>query len=435
MTRPHRAAPILANGDPSAARRPGLSLTAARALHLSAQGLLRAPPRRASPSDVLAAIERMQLLQIDTINVVARSPYLVLYSRLGQYEPAWLDECLAAARIFETWAHEACFAPMSAWPSLRQHALDKDNHWAIRSARRSHGQDQRGMAAVLQRIRDEGPLRSADFADGDRPRGGWWGWKDEKRWLEAWFALGELMVARREKFQRVYDLSERVLARAGIDPGTQTPVPAHESRRRLIALSVKALGIARPEWIADYYRLGGRVHRDELDELVSAGSLQRVTVRGWDDGAYVHVDHAAQLEAAAAGRLRASRTTFLSPFDPVVWDRRRARDLFDFDYRLECYVPAEKRQFGYFVLPILHRGRLCGRMDAKAHRDDGVLEIRRLDLEEGVSAEAPMCHAIAAALRDFARWHGCERIEMLAGAMARRISKPLAAAIRTAMKG
>lgn len=409
---------------------PVLDHAAARALHLAAQGLLRPWPRRARKGDVLAAIERMQLLQIDTIQVVARSPYLVLYSRLGPYDPAWLDGCLAEAGIFETWAHEACFAPMSSWPLLRQHTLDRRHHWAIQAAHRAQGKADPGMAAVLQRIREHGEMRSADFRDGDRPRGGWWGWKDEKRWLEAWFALGELMVARRDRFQRVYDLSERVLARAGMDPAAHAPLAPAELRRELVARTVLALGIAKPEWVADYYRLGGRVSAGELEDLVERGLLRRVSVQGVPGTAYVHVGNESLLQAAMGGRLRASLTTVLSPFDPVVWDRRRARELFGFDYRLECYVPAEKRRFGYFVLPLLHRGRLCGRMDAKAHRADGVFEIRRLALEEGVDADAPLCEAVAGALHRFARWHGCECISVARGALGPGLARPLRQAIR-----
>lgn len=412
-----------------------LSPVAARLLHLAAQGLLKPWSRRVRKADVLATIERMQLLQIDTIHVVARSPYLVLYSRLGRYPASWLDELLAEAEIFETWAHEACFAPMSNWSLLRQHALDKHHHWAVRSARRTHERGDPGMLALLERIRSEGALRSSDFRGGDRPSGGWWGWKDEKRWLEAWFALGELMVARRERFQRVYDTSERVLARAGIDLGCYEPMPVDVMRRNLIERSVKALGIARPEWLADYYRLGGKVERDELRELVALGRLIPVQVRGWPATAYVHVDLLAQARAAASGRLRASLTTVLSPFDPVVWDRRRAWELFDFDYRLECYVPQPKRQFGYFVLPILHRGRLLGRLDAKAHRTDGVFEIRRIALEQWAAPDEATCVALAQVVHRLAQWHGCAKVLLPRGAADRGLARMLGVALTAASAG
>lgn len=409
---------------------PTLGLAAARTLHLAAQGLLHGPRRRARKPDVLAAIVRMQLLQIDTIHVVARSPWLVLYSRLGAYPPHWLDELLAEGAIFETWAHEACLAPMADWALLHQHAQAKDHHWATRSARRTYGRGEAGMRRILDHIREHGPMRSADFREGHGRRGSWWGWKDGKRWLEAWFALGELMVARRENFQRVYDITDRVLARAGIDRRAHVPLPPDALRRELVERSVKALGVVRPAWVADYYRLGHRVTGEELDALVEAGRLCRVHVRGLAGPAYVHAGLWPLARAAAEGRLRPSRTTVLSPFDPVVWDRRRASELFGFDYRLECYVPPARRQFGYFVLPILHRGRLCGRLDAKAHREDGVFEVRRLALEPDLRPGPTMCASLARMLWPLARWHGCSAVRLVPGAAERGLQGPLAAAIR-----
>jgi uncharacterized protein YcaQ len=229
-----------------------LTRAAARALHLHAQGLLAPVRRRPRRYDVPAAVARMQLLQIDTISVVARSPYLVLFSRLGEYDPAWLDEALAEGSIVESWAHEACFAPMADYPLLRAHLASKAHHWALRHADRQQRENAAGMQRVLARIRDEGPLRSSDFDTAERT-GGWWGWKDEKRWLEALFARGELMVARRERFQRVYDLAERVLERAGVDPLVAAAAPDTAAvRQTLVERSVRALGIARADRIADY---------------------------------------------------------------------------------------------------------------------------------------------------------------------------------------
>lgn len=381
-------------------------------MHLAAQGLLKSQRGRATKADVLAAIERMQLLQIDTIHVVARSPYFVLWSRLGDYRPEWLDELLAEAAIFETWAHEACFAPMADWALLRAHVGDKHHHWAIRNAHRIHREQRAGMDKLLAHVRANGPVRSADFAreQASRGAGGWWGWKNEKRWLEAWFALGELMVARRENFQRVYDLRERVLARTAWHRGDAPASGAGEIDRMLTLKAAHALGIAQAGWLADYYRNGRRRSDADLEPLVADGSLLRVEVRGWDVPGYVHADHRPLLDAALAGRLRPSLTTLLSPFDPVVWDRERARELFDFDYRLECYTPAPKRRYGYFVLPILHRGRLVGRLDAKAHRKDGVFEIKSLVLEEGERVGAGLIDAIAATIARCARWHGASRV-------------------------
>jgi uncharacterized protein YcaQ len=412
---------------------PILSPSAARALHLAAQGLRLPPSTAPTPEHLLAAIARMQLLQIDTIHVVARSPYLVLFSRLGAYPPAWLDQLLAQGRIFETWAHEACFAPIADWPLLRAALRDKSGHWAIRSAERTQDRDAAGMAALLELIRRDGPVRSADFRRAPGAgAGGWWAWSEEKRWLEAGFARGTLMVARRERFQRVYDLSERVLAAAGIDPArVQLPAPA-ATRLALIERSVRALGVARAGWLADYFRLAPTVTPDELTPLLAAGRIQAVRVRGWDEPAYVHADHAGHLALACAGRLRARATTVLSPFDPVVWDRARARALFDFDYRLECYTPAAQRRFGYFTLPILHGDRLVGRLDAKAHRQARVFEVHRIDLPVARPAQAALLAPVAAAIARCARWHGAETAT-LAAADGVGIVRPLRAALRAAM--
>jgi uncharacterized protein YcaQ len=417
---------------PTTARPPTLTPHAARALHLAAQGLLRTPTRAPTPDDLLAAIARMQLLQIDTIHVVARSPYLVLFSRLGAYPPAWLEQLLEQGRIFETWAHEACFAPMADWPLLRAALRDKSGHWALRSADRAHAADAAGMAALLELVRRDGPVRSADFrrAPGSAA-GGWWAWSEEKRWLEAWFARGALMVARRERFQRVYDLSERVLAGAGVDPATALPDPA-ATRLALVERSIRALGVARIGWLADYFRLAPAIAADELAPLLAGGRVLEVRVRGWDEPAYVHADHAHDLERAVAGRLRARVTTLLSPFDPVLWDRSRALALFDFDYRLECYTPAAQRRFGYFTLPILHAGGLVGRLDAKAHRQARVFEIHRLDLPVARAGQSGLLAPIAAAIARCARWHGAESVT-LAAVDGAGIIRPLRAALRAAM--
>ena len=238
------------------------------------------------------------------------------------------------------------------------------------------------------------------------------GLKDEKRWLEALFARGELMVGRRERFQRVYDLSERVLARMGVAPSTAVP-DEELIADQLILASVKALGICQARWIADYYR-SGRKHKDaDLARLVASKDLLEVEVQGWSAIGYVHAQHGALLQQAAAGKLRATHTTLLSPFDPVVWDRARASAMFGFDYTIECYVPAAKRRYGYFVLPILHRGKLVGRLDAKAHRADGLFEVKSIHLEDDIEVDAILIEAIARAIQACAQWHQTPNVAIL----------------------
>jgi len=399
----------------------------ARNLHLAAQGLMRAPRGRATRKKLLGAIERMQLLQIDTIHVVARSPYLVLFSRLGAYPPQWLDEALARGRVFECWVHEACFAPISDLALLRNGSNPRDHHWAHRRAQQMHRERRAAMDKLLAHIRENGPVKSSDFKRAQKGQGGWWGWKDEKRLLEAWFALGELMIVRRENFQRVYDLTERVLTRIKAPPPERLP-PA-QIRDRLVLRAVRSLGITQARWIADYFRIGRRLTDAALQSHVGSGELIRVDVKGWKSPGYVHPDNAALLARARRGALRATHTTLLSPFDPVVWDRERARAMFDFDYTIECYTPQLKRRYGYFVLPVLRRGRLVGRLDAKAHRADGRFEVKALYLEPDTAIADDLIADIAAAIRSSADWHATPDV-----VVRRSDPKALLAPLRSALR-
>jgi len=384
-----------------------LSASGARALHLAAQGLLVAPKKAATRADVLAAIRRMQLLQIDTIHVVARSPYLVLFSRLGDYRPEWLDALLDERQIFEVWAHEASFAPIEDY-ALHRKNLETKNHWGMNRARRTLRANKKKMLALLEHVRANGPVKTSDF---ERTRGksdSWWGWKDEKRWLEAWFAVGELMIARRENFHRVYDLRDRVYPSAA-----SLPLPSSgELERALVEKAALALGVTQARWLNDYFRTKPRYRDADFDAWVADGLLIRVAVDGWNAPGYVHRDNAALAAKAARGQLEATHRTLLSPFDPVVWDRERALGMFAFDYRLECYTPAPKRRHGYFVLPILSRGALVGRLDAKAHRADGVFEVKALFLEEGVRPDDALAADVAFAIARAAAWHATPRVEI-----------------------
>jgi uncharacterized protein len=374
---------------------------------LAAQGLDRRPRRRATKADVRAAIQRMGALQIDTIHVVARSPYLVLWSRLGDYEPHWLDELLAEGALFEYWSHEACFLPVEDYPLYRHRMLDPQSmRWKYSHAFLERHADE--VRRLLDRIRENGPVRSADFERRDGQASGWWEWKPEKRMLEYLFTAGELMIARRERFQRLYDLRERVL------PGwSDAHLPSREEALRgRVLRAVRALGITRAGWVADYFRMAKPETAAEARRLAAVGELLPVRVEGWDEPGYVHPDHAALAERAAAGRVRPTLTTLLSPFDPLVWDRRRALELFGFDYRLECYTPAPRRRFGYFVLPILRRGALVGRLDAKAHRREGRFEVRALYLEPGVRPGEALARDLAGALRECAAWHGTPEVDV-----------------------
>ena len=400
-----------------------LTPAAARALHLAAQGMLQARRRKAAKADVVEAIGQMGMLQIDTISVVARSPYLVLWSRLGDYDPAWLEQLLAEGLLFEYWAHEACFVPIADYGLYRHRMLDPAAMgWKYSETwmRERAGE----VAQVLSHIRKHGPTRSSDFERSDGKAGGWWEWKPEKRSLEVLFTSGALMIARRHNFQRVYDLAERVHP-AWDD--SQMPAMA-ETRRQFALRAVKAIGACKAAWIPDYHRTR-RPHVDP-DALVDEGMLLRARVAGWDEPVYIHRDHRELAERAAAGLLAPTVTTLLSPFDPIVWDRRRALELFNFDYRLECYTPAGKRRYGYFTLPILRRGVLAGRIDAKAHRRDGVFELKSAVLEPGVRVSERFAADVAGAVLRCARWHGCPVVRVthaLPEAFAPALAQALAA--------
>lgn len=398
-----------ASDEPSTGAVLQLSHRSAQLLHLAAQGLLQRSTRRARKADVPTAIARMGLLQIDTINVVARSPYMVLFSRMGAFRTDWLDDALADGLLAEAWAHEASFVPSAEFHFHRDYRLGRGGHWAQKLAERTHAEARPDMDKLLQRIREEGPLRASDFERDGPASKGWWGWKPEKKWLEAWFALGQLMVLRRDRFQRVYELAERVTGRWPVPP-PEGPLDEAAIRLHFIARSVEALGITRARWIADYFRLKPRITDAELEPLLAQGILRRVAVEGWDEPAYVHTAHAGLLDKAAANALRATRTTLLSPFDPVVWDRARAQELFGFEYTLECYTPAARRRFGYYALPILHRGRLVGRLDAKAHRNDGLFQVLGVWMEEGAVLTPALVESIALAICECAAWHGTPRV-------------------------
>jgi uncharacterized protein YcaQ len=375
---------------------------------LASQGLDRAPDRPAVKADVLETIRSMGLLQIDTIHVVARSPYLVLWSRLGDYRPKWLDELLAERELFEYWAHAMCFLPIEDYPLYRRRMLDgrasetSPQAGALRWAR----EHPEVMERVRAHLRENGAARSIDFENTSRPPGGWWNWKDEKNALETMLLTGEAMVTSRRNFQRIYALAERVL------PGwDDAAVPSGEEVHRMLTLrTVRALGLAAGAWVPDYYRQPKTGMARRLESLAAEGQLVRVKVDGLEGPAYVHSDRMSLLEEVASGNRPPTLTTLLSPFDPLVWDRQRARDLFDFDYTIECYTPSAKRRYGYFTLPILHRGRLVGRLDPKAHRSQGIFEVKALHLEEGIAVDELLVADLAAALLRAAAWHGTPRV-------------------------
>ncbi|EOP8980647.1 crosslink repair DNA glycosylase YcaQ [Escherichia coli] len=386
---------------------PHLSLADARNLHLAAQGLLNKPRRRASLEDIPATISRMSLLQIDTINIVARSPYLVLFSRLGNYPAQWLDESLARGELMEYWAHEACFMPRSDFRLIRHRMQAPEKMgWKYKDAWMQEHEAE--IAQLIQHIHDKGPVRSADFEHPRKGASGWWEWKPHKRHLEGLFTAGKVMVIERRNFQRVYDLTHRVMPDWDDE---RDLVSQTEAEIIMLDNSARSLGIFREQWLADYYRLkrpalaAWREARAEQQQIIAV----HVEKLG---NLWLHADLLPLLERALTGKLTATHSAVLSPFDPVVWDRKRAEQLFDFSYRLECYTPAPKRQYGYFVLPLLHRGQLVGRMDAKMHRKTGILEVISLWLQEGIKPTTMLQKGLRQAITDFASWQQATRVTL-----------------------
>ena len=374
-----------------------LSLDAVRGLMIAAQGLHDRPQPRATKKAVRSIIRQMHVLQIDTINVIARSPYLVLWSRLGDYNPRWLDELLAEGALFEYWSHAACFLPIEEYP-LYRHLYDS---WLGGRAHQWLAEHATVAKRVMNHIRAHGEVRSSDFERTDGQKTNWWNWKDEKVALEYLFYAGELMVRKRHNFQRIYDLRERVLA----DFEELPEIPPADAHDQFVLSTVQALGVTKAEWIADYFRLYKTDAKAALKRLEKQDRVMTVEVDGWNVPGYIHPGNRKQVEAAAREEIPRSKTTFLSPFDPLVWDRKRALDLFNFDYKIEVYTPAPRRKYGYFTLPILYNNALIGRIDPKAHRKEGVFEVKALHLEPGVAVDDALVAEVQAALRACAAWH------------------------------
>ncbi|MBB3936638.1 winged helix-turn-helix domain-containing protein [Aureimonas phyllosphaerae] len=372
-----------------------LSPAEARRIVLGAQGFARPRPERAGTRHVRRNLDRLALHQIDSVNVLSRAHYLPAFSRLGVYDTAVLDRDawsrVSERRVFEYWAHEASLVPLDLHPALRWRMARADRGEAGYSGMRAFAGPRRAEAmALLARIRDEGPLGASDVETG---RTGWWDWSEPKRMLEWLFYAGHVTtLTRRRGFERVYDLPERVI------PSSVLALPAldeREAHRVLVERSARALGIATLGEIKDYFRLGGPETQRAVADLVEAGTLVPATVPGWPK-AFLHA------EAGTPRRIAAS--ALLAPFDPLVWERARAERLFGFRYRIEIYVPAARRQHGYYVLPFLHAGRLAARVDLKADRARSRLLVPALHLEPDTPPDTR--EALEAELRLLANWLG-----------------------------
>jgi uncharacterized protein YcaQ len=373
-----------------------VSLAQARRIALAAQGFGKARPAVVNQGHLRRTAERLSLHQIDSVNVLARAHYLPAFSRLGAYDRTLFERAAwgrkSERRLFEYWAHEASLLPVELHPLLRWRMARADRGESGWSALRPYAGERRGEAeALLARIRTEGPLAASDFEEG-RNRGGWWGWGDSKRTLEWLFWAGHVTTAtRRGSFERVYDLTERVIPAAILALPTPDEAEAH---RALLTLSAQALGIATEGDLRDYFRLEPIPTKLAIAALVEEGVLVPATVEGWSRPAWLHRD--ADWPRKIAGH------ALLAPFDPLVWERSRTERLFGFRYRIEIYTPADKRVHGYYVLPFLLGDRLVARADLKADRQAGRLLVQSIHLEPDAPAETR--EALDAELAEMARW-------------------------------
>ena len=393
----------------------------ARLLAVIAQRLDRRPApvraRAAVKRRLLETIEHLGCIQIDTISVISRTHETVLWSRLGPFDPAVFEELYYPdGQLFEYWAHAAAFVPITALPYfLRGMQRYRDKYEGAGSWATEH---QELLDLVLARIGAEGPLASRHFerAAGPRPEPWeWWGGKPERRALDHLWSRGDLMVQQRVNFQRVYDLSERLVPHFGAMP---LPDAAAE-RRYFVGTALRALGVATPAWIADYFRTGGsryvapREAAAALTAMEETGEAIRVAVAGWEEPVWLARWLLSRLEDVRQGRGRPTLTTLLSPFDNLIWYRPRTERLFGFDYRIECYTPEPKRTYGYYTLPILHRGKLVGRVDPSYDRRRRVLTLKSVHLEPGVAPTERLALALAGAARDLTSFLGGGEIVVL----------------------
>lgn len=384
----------------------------AQALAVIAQRLDRRPfTRKVRKADILELIEHLGSVQLDAISVISRSHETVLWSRLGPYDPDLVTALFAPDNaLTEYLVHAAAILPTSLLPLFRSHmeaVRAREAEWL------HEPENALVREAVLERIRKDGPISSRHFEPppGAERKGAWdwWGTKPEREMLATLWYTGELMIHMRDRgFARHFDLAERVAP--GFWDGDAIGV---EERDRILARhAVRALGVTTARWADDYWRTGNRRHISAakmkllLPELAANGDIVSVTVEGIDLPIWMDPALVPRLDMLRNRTGWPTRTTFLSPFDSLTWNNDRGRMLWDFDYRLELYVPREKRQFGYYAMPILHRGRLIGRMDPSFDRKAKVLTVKALALESGVKPTSAISRAISAAFDELVLFLG-----------------------------
>ncbi|WP_460096876.1 winged helix-turn-helix domain-containing protein [Pseudomonas sp. S3_C01] len=382
------------------------TLKQARRLALAAQGFDgRSPPASVQPSRLNRLIERLGVLQIDSVNALVRSHYLPLFSRLGHYNRDLLDQAAWSQgrrrTLFEYWGHEASLLPMSMYPLMRWRMNRASGGEGIYQQLARFGQERQDVIRrVLASVQEQGALGAGSLSTRQEKAGPWWDWSAEKHALEWLFAAGEVTVAGRRGFERLYDLPERVLPASIL----QQPLPDEaQAQRALLLHAADALGIATEKDLRDYFRLAPADSRGRLAELEEAGELLRCQVQGWKQPAWCRPEAKVPRKVAASA--------LLSPFDSLVWERGRTERLFDFRYRLEIYTPVHKRVYGYYVLPFLHHERIAARVDLRAERALGQLAVHAVH-EDASGLDEEGMQALALNLRRMARWLGLERVQL-----------------------
>ena len=389
----------------------------ARRIALGAQGFGASRDGPVGRRQLVKLIERLGVVQIDSVNVVSRTHYLPAFSRLGAYPRTMLEDLAWAKKrpLFEYWAHEASLLPLSAHPLIRWRMQDAHDGVGVWKGVARFLRERRDFVdKVLQEIAARGPLAASDLEMGHKGEGGWWGWSEAKRAVECLFWTGELTTAtRRGTFERVYGLPENVLPRAIVE----APTPSRDdAQRELYRIAARAMGVATAKDLRDYFRMPVEGAKARLAELVEDGSLLPVTVKGWREQAY--------LDLAAKRPRRVDAQALLSPFDNLIWFRERTERMFAVRYRIEIYTPAAKRTHGYYVLPFLEGDALTARVDLKSDRKAGVLIVQASHAEPWASDATPL--RLAQELKLMAGWLGLEAVRVepkgdLAGVLAEAV--------------
>jgi uncharacterized protein YcaQ len=397
-----------------------LAADEARRLALHSLGLTRKRPARAGLQHVRATAERLGAIQIDSVNVLARAHYLPTFSRYGSYRTEALDELAYDKReLFEYWGHAACLLPMEMYPLMRWRMERQRDAWS------RNGSSSAFVEEVYREVADRGPISAGEISIAGKSTGPWWGWSRGKVAVEILLAQGRLAISGRRRFERLYDVTERVIPRHALDA---PPLTEREAKQQLFVRAARAMGVGTARDIAQYFHVdtwwdrrsqNGRVKPANLqelfDELSEDGRLQVAQVEGWKRPGYMVPD-------ASVPRAVDTRA-LVSPFDPVLWERKWAKAVFDFDYQIEIYVPEPRRVYGYYVLPFLLGDRFVARLDLKADRKTSTLLVQSAHREAGTNG-AHVADPLAAELRSLATWLSLEKIRLTQrGNLARDLSK------------